>query len=64
MSLITRMLTHENIPIWRHVRIIQWVLQIVSAIVVVALVAWFFTNMSSAIDKRDIPFGFNFLSRE
>ncbi len=32
--------------------------------VVVALVAWFFTNIGRAIDDRDIPFGFSFLTRE
>ena len=64
MSFITRTLTYENIPIWRHDRIIQWVTQILSAILVVALVVWLFANMTSAIDTRDIPFGFNFLSRE
>ena len=64
MSFIVRALTYENIPIWRHLRVIQWVLQIVSGILVVALVAWFFTNISLAIEDRDIPFGFSFLSRE
>ena len=64
MSLITRTLTYQNIPVWRHARIIQWVLQIASAILVVALVVWFFTNMSNAISEREIPFGFSFLERE
>ena len=30
----------------------------------VALVAWFFTNIATAISDRDIPFGFDFLGRE
>ncbi len=64
MSTINRILTYEDIPVWRHARIIRWALQIISAIFVVALVAWFFTNMGSAIAERDIPFGFGFLSRE
>ena len=64
MSTVPRLLTYENVPIWRHVRVIQWALQIVSAVVVVALVVWFFTNIGGAIEDRDIPFGFGFLSRE
>ena len=63
MSTLSRILTYDDIPIWRHVRIIQWVLQIVSGVLVVALVVWFFTNVNSAIEERDIPFGFDFLSR-
>lgn len=35
-----------------------------SGIVVVALVVWFFSNMVGAIQDRDIPSGFSFLSRE
>lgn len=64
MSFITQALTYENIPIWRHFRILQWALQIVSGVLVVALVVWFFTNMTLAIDSRDIPVGFDFLVRE
>ena len=64
MSLITRVLTYEDIPVWRHTLVIQWVLQIVSAILVVALVVWLFTNMSLTIEDRNIPFGFDFLDRE
>ncbi len=64
MSTLPRLLTYEDIPVWRHARIIQWALQIVSGVVVVALVVWFFTNIGGAIESRDIPFGFDFLSRE
>ena len=57
-------LTYKGIPVWRHAQVIQWTAQIVSGVVVVALVAWFFTNIGNAISDRDIPFGFSFLSRE
>ena len=57
-------LTYKGIPVWRHAQVIQWTVQIVSGVVVVALVAWFFTNIGNAISDRDIPFGFSFLSRE
>ena len=58
-----RVLTYQGIPVWRHVQVIQWAAQIVSAVVVVALVVWFFANMSNAIQEREIPYGFSFLSR-
>ena len=61
---LPRILTYQGIPVWRHVQIIQWVAQIASAILVVALVMWFFGNMAFAIEDREIPFGFSFLSRE
>ena len=56
-------LTYQGIPIWRHARAIQWAAQIVSGILVVVFVAWFFTNIYSAIHDRNIPFGFSFLDR-
>ena len=34
-----------------------------SGIVVVALVCWFFINIGNAIQEREIPYGFSFLSR-
>ena len=57
------MLTYQGIPVWRHLQLIQWAAQIVSGIVVVFLVAWFFTNIAQAVAERDIPYGFGFLSR-
>ena len=60
---MTNILTYQGIPIWRHARVIQWAAQIVSGILVVFFVAWFFTNMYSAIHDRNIPFGFSFLDR-
>ena len=64
MATVPRILTYQNIPVWRHVLIIQWAAQIVSAMVVVALVVWFFANIGNAIQERDIPYSFTFLDRE
>ena len=58
-----RNLTYQGIPVWRHAQVIQWASQIVSGILVVVLVAWFFINIGSAIAERNIPYGFSFLSR-
>ncbi len=64
MAAILQRLTYQDIPVWRHQRVIQWVLQIVSGILVVSLVVWFFANIANAVQERDIPYGFSFLSRE
>ena len=64
MAELRQYLTYQGIPVWRHALIIQWAAQIASAILVVALVMWFFGNMAFAIEDREIPFGFSFLSRE
>ncbi len=63
MKTLANSLTYQGIPVWRHVQVLQWASQIVSAIVVVVLVLWFFANIGRAIQDRDIPYGFDFLSR-
>ena len=64
MATIPRYLTYQGVPIWRNVYIIQWATQIATGVLVVFLVGWFFVNIANAIQDRDIPYGFNFLSRE
>ena len=63
MSQPPRFLIYQGIPLWRHTQVIQWAAQIVSGVAVVALVVWFFANIGNAIQDRDIPYGFSFLSR-
>ncbi len=56
-------LTYQGIPVWRHAQALQWTAQIVSGFLVVFLVAWFLLNIANAIEEREIPYGFSFLSR-
>ena len=63
MAQLRGLLTYEGVEVWRHTRVIQWTLQIVSGILVVALVAWFFTNIANAVQDREIPHGWGFLDR-
>ena len=63
MAQLRGLLTYQGVEIWRHTRVLQWTLQIVSGIVVVVLVAWFFTNIANAVQDREIPHGFSFLDR-
>ncbi len=60
---IPRFLTYQNIPVWRHAVVIQWVAQLVSAFIVVGLVAAAAVNLISAINERNISYSFSFLSR-
>ena len=64
MTTVNRLITYEGIPIWRHARVIEWALQVVSAVIIVALLLWFFLNIGNAVEEREIPFGFTFLDRE
>ena len=54
-------LSYEEIPIWRHAKFIRASVQVLSA--VLAVVFWFFINVSNAIETRNIPYGFGFLER-
>ena len=63
MPTIRQRLTYQGIPLWRHAEIIQWTTQILSGIAVVVLVTWFFFNIVNAVQDREIPHGFSFLSR-
>ena len=57
-------LTYQGIPIWRHARILGWTAQSVSAILVIAVVAFFIYNLTSTMEERGISAGWSFLSRE
>lgn len=50
-----------GIPFWRNVVFIQWAIQIVSAVVVIAIISGFIVNVATEIHDRAIPFGFSFL---
>ena len=64
MGTILRNLTYQGVPIWRNVFVVQLVLQVLTGLLVVVLISWFFVNIGNAIHDRDIPYGFSFLSRE
>ena len=53
----------DGIPFWRNVVVLQWVLQIISAIFVVSVVSFFLLNVTREINEREIPFGFDFIER-
>lgn len=57
------LLQYQGIPVWRNVVLLQFAVQIVSAVAVLTFLSVFFFNLSSEIDRREIPFGFSFLDR-
>ncbi|MCY4115201.1 MAG: ABC transporter permease subunit [Chloroflexi bacterium] len=61
---MNRLLYVQGVPFWRNVVVLRWAVQIVSAILVIAVIAGFFGNVSREIAARDIPFGYGFLDRE
>ena len=64
MAQLRQVLTYQGIEVWRHTKVQQWTLQIVSGILVVVLVVWFLTNIATAVQDREIPHGWSFLDRE
>ena len=58
-----RLLQYQGIPLWRNVVFLRFTLQVVSAVLVLSFLAFFFTNLLREIDQREIPFGFSFLDR-
>jgi general L-amino acid transport system permease protein len=56
-----RVLTYRGVPLWRDVRVIQAVAQIVSAIVVLGFLAFFIDNVLKAAHARGLSLGYDFL---
>ena len=48
-------------PLWRDVRILKWVLQVVVVGAVVAVLAWLYGNYTGNADRQNIPTSFDFL---
>ena len=60
---MNQLLYVQGIPFWRNVVVLRWAVQIVSAVLVISVLALFFVNVSREIAARDIPFGYDFLDR-
>ncbi len=57
-------LSFGDIPLWRDVRVLRAVSQIVSAILVVGLVVFIVTQVLAAANERGFALGFDFLNEE
>lgn len=52
---------HEEIPPWRDERVLRFAAQVLSAILVIGLLAWLTNNVISAANRRGLSLGFRFL---
>jgi general L-amino acid transport system permease protein len=57
----SRLLYRRGVPLWRDVVVLQWVAQIVSAVVVVGFTVFFVSNILEAANARGLGLGFGFL---
>lgn len=55
--------SHAAVPLWRDVRVLQAVAQIVFVILVVALGAWLFNNLFDALDTLGLQLDISFMQR-
>ena len=55
---------YQGIPLWRNVRVLRTAVQVVSAILVVAIIAFAITNVLEAAEDRGLSLGFEFLGLE
>lgn len=60
-SSLPRFLTRKGVPLWRDVQVLQWVAQIISAILVIGFLIFFVTNVLNAAQARGLDLGFAFL---
>lgn len=56
-----RILTYQGVPLWRDDRVLKGVAQVVSAIVVLGFLYFFFSNVLEAADARGLSLGYDFL---
>jgi len=59
-----RVLTYQGIPLWRDDRVLKAVAQVLSAIVVLGFLYFFFSNVIGAAETRGLSLGFDYLSEE
>ncbi|MEJ2207834.1 MAG: ABC transporter permease subunit [Anaerolineae bacterium] len=57
----SRFLYRRGVPLWRDVVVLQWVAQVVSAIVVVGFTIFFLRNVLEAANARGLGLGYGFL---
>jgi general L-amino acid transport system permease protein len=51
----------RRVPLWRDVRVLKWVVQLVIVALVVAVISWLWGNYTTNSAQANIPTGFDFL---
>jgi len=58
-----RIFYRRGVPLWRDVVILQWLAQILSAILIIGFLAFFLTNILEAAEARGLGLGYQFLTQ-
>jgi general L-amino acid transport system permease protein len=53
--------TTASVPLWRDVRVLQWVLQLAVVGAVVLVLLWLYGNYTENVERQNIPTGLDFL---
>jgi general L-amino acid transport system permease protein len=61
-SSFTRILYRKGVPLWRDVVVLQWIAQILSAVLVLGFLWFFVSNVLQAAEARGLSWSYNFLS--
>ena len=59
---LPKFLYRKGVPVWRDVVVLQWVAQIISAILVIGFIYFLISNVRSAAEARGLGLGFDFLN--
>jgi general L-amino acid transport system permease protein len=60
-SSLPRIFYRKGVPLWRDVVVLQWVAQILSAVIVIGFMAFFVRNVLEAAEARGLSWGYDFL---
>ena len=61
-SSLPRIFYRRGVPLWRDVVVLQWIAQVLSAVVVLGFMAFFVRNVLRGAEARGLSWGYGFLS--
>ena len=61
-DLRSRVKSHSSVPLWRNIYVLRAATQIVAALLIVGLIAFFLNNLLVNAEKRGVELGFGFLA--
>ena len=59
---LSSFLTRRGVPLWRDVEVLQWAAQVVSAVLVVAFLIFFVSNVLHAAEVKGLSLGYDFIN--
>jgi general L-amino acid transport system permease protein len=60
-STVTRIFYRKGVPLWRDAVVLQWMAQILSAVIVIGFMAFLVRNVLQAAEARGLSWGYGFL---